>query len=157
MKRPEVLLTAGRTTRVVADRVPVRNPFPMSDALATQAHAEGQRRNEAALIAASQRDGDELLDWCTGHLNQARGPRIEPKSARDIVNAWFSHWYGRPDKPRQVTRKLKTHHVNRVAKWLEREVRAGRVVQADRNGKYGAKRYLRAAGAKPRRKGKRSA
>ena len=84
---------------------------------------------------------DELLAWCAGRMERVRGPQ----SARELVDGWYSYWHGRDGKPPSCYRdrrgQFKTHHTERVAKWLLRLVRSGKVVCVDRDGPYGAKRY----------------
>ena len=65
-----------------------------------------------------------------------------PKSARDLVEAWYAEWRGYPDKPEKMKRKFKTHHVDRVAKWLHRQQARGLLAIHETVGKWGTKRYV---------------
>lgn len=81
---------------------------------------------------------DGLMEWCRNRMLRINLPR----SARDLVDAWYRHWRGQPDKPEKVKRKHKTHHVDRVAKWLQRQHGRGLLAVYDENGQWGAKRYV---------------
>lgn len=79
-----------------------------------------------------------LIEWCRTRMLRTALPR----SARDLVDAWYRHWRGQPDKPEKVKRKHKTHHVDRVAKWLQRQHGRGLLAVYDEKGQWGARRYV---------------
>lgn len=111
--------------------------------------AEEKRQRARANKRPIQPNGDGLTDWLIKHLNQA----WSPKSARELVEVWYAHWRGRPDKPEGVIKKNKTHHVDRVSKWLERKVQAGEMVVYDTGGEWNAKRYYKPDGVRLRQRG----
>jgi hypothetical protein len=110
--------------------------------------AEEQRRR-ARPKQPIKPNGDGLTDWLIKHLNQA----WSPKSARELVDAWYAHWRGRLDKPEGIIKKNKTHHVDRVSKWLERKVQAGEMAVYDTGGEWNAKRYYKPDGVRLRQRG----
>ena len=85
-----------------------------------------------------QQGADGLTEWCRNRMLRTAGPR----SARNLVDSWYLHWRGQPDKPEKVKRKHKTHHVDRVAKWLKRQHERGLLAVYDEKGRWGAKRYV---------------
>jgi hypothetical protein len=109
--------------------------------------AAGRKRQPAKQPIRS--NGDGLTDWLISHLNQA----WSPKSPRELVEAWYSHWRGRLDKPEGIVKKNMTHHVDRVSKWLERKVKAGQMAVYDTGGEWNAKRYYKPDGIKLRQRG----
>lgn len=80
---------------------------------------------------------DGLLTWAAGYMGRVRSP----KSARDVVDAWYLDWRGNKDKPGSVKNKYKTHNVDRVAKWMNRHRAGGKLALVDQNGSWDAKRY----------------
>ncbi len=89
------------------------------------------------------RGTDHLTAFCQALMHRTRSPR----SARDIVTAWFSSWRGRKDKPANVKAKNKGWLVDRVAAWLRHHARVGRLIAMDREGERNATRYVEAPGA----------
>lgn len=81
---------------------------------------------------------DGLMEWCRNRMLHSNIPR----SARDLVEAWYADWRGHPDKPEKLKQKHKTHHVDRVAKWLQRQHERGLLAVHDEAGRWGAKRYV---------------
>lgn len=165
MQRPE-RKDFGSSRRIVT--VPYRTVdlgiFAESDAMLAEAQAEKRvekeetekrKRQRIEELKSLPRSPDDLSDFCFKAIKRSH----RPMSARDVVDAWYSHWRGRPDKPASVTGKRRTYHVNRALKWLEREAGHGRVLAVDVRGEYGAKRYekterfsLRRGGIKDRGK-----
>lgn len=84
-------------------------------------------------------EADALLLWVATCMQRS----ITPKSARDVVEAWYAEWRGKPCKPATITNKLKTHHVDRAAKWMARKENKGLLHVVDREGKWHSKRYLK--------------
>lgn len=98
---------------------------------------------------------DGLLVWCAGRLERVRRPR----AARELVDEWYSHWFGKAGKPRSCYRdrrgQFKTHHTDRVTKWIQRQVAQGTLVHIDNAGPRGTGRYRLVEGKRltgPRRK-----
>lgn len=104
---------------------------------------------------------DDLLAWCAGRMERVRSPQ----AARELVDRWYRDWRGKEGKPsscKTTTRKRpggklpqRTHHTDRVSKWLHRQVSSGRVVCVDNEGPNGAKRYRLVEGQRltgPKRK-----
>lgn len=96
----------------------------------------------------------DLIQWCRGYMLRMKSPR----TAMDIVNQWYSTWYGHGDRrPDETRSKHKAAHVDRVSKWLERHERAGRLRVVVRKKPYRgksqwlAKAYLPVDGADWRR------
>lgn len=89
----------------------------------------------------------DLIRWCEGYMRRMKSSR----TAMEIVNYWYSTWRGHPEKPKNITKKHKSGHVDRVSKWLERHEKAGRLCVANRRGKWNAKSYLPIEGAEWRR------
>lgn len=94
----------------------------------------------------------DLLRWTLKYVRQLRTPR----TAMEIVNTWYSTWYGHgKERPKTVTKAHKPGHVDRVAKWLERHEKAGRLRMAGQKpgGKkrWPAKSYVPIEGAEWRR------
>lgn len=89
----------------------------------------------------------DLRRWCEGYMRRMKSSR----TAMEIVNHWYSTWRGHPEKPKNITKKHKPGHVDRVSKWLERHEKAGRLRVADRRGKWNAKSYMPVEGAEWRR------
>lgn len=94
----------------------------------------------------------DLLRWTLKYVRQLRTPR----TAMEIVNTWYSTWYGHgKERPKTVTKAHKPAHVDRVAKWLERHEKAGRLRMAGQKpgGKkrWPAKSYVPIEGAEWRR------
>jgi len=104
-------------------------------------------RHQSHQVAKGDDGDDGLLNWAYEHMQRTQGP----KSARDIVDAWYGMWWGHPDKPKTAIKRFKTHHVNRVSKWLERQLTRGLLVIHDHGGKWSSKRYVVAEGCKLRR------
>lgn len=86
----------------------------------------------------TRQGADGLMEWCRNYMVRTR----TPKSARDLVEAWYAHWRGQPDKPEKVKRKFKTHHVDRVAKWLNRQYARGLLAVHEKAGKWGTRVYV---------------
>jgi hypothetical protein len=100
---------------------------------------------------------DGLMTWAAAYMGRVR----HPKSARDIVDAWYLDWRGRKDKPGTVKKMHKTHNVDRIAKWMNRHHARGNLELVDHNGPWDAKRYrlvdgMRLTRPKPRKQGSKS-
>lgn len=148
---------AGRTSsrRITAERsgtsLPPRFSHDLYPLPSKEPQPRPKTRHQAQQVAKEDDRDDGLLDWAYEHMQRTQGP----KSARDIVDAWYGMWWGHPDKPKTATERFKTHHVNRVSKWLERQRERGLIVVQDLGGKWGSRRYVVAEGHKPRRPVKR--
>lgn len=80
---------------------------------------------------------DGLMDWAAGYMGRVRSP----KSARDVIEAWYSSWRGKKDKPVRAQKMYKRHNVNRIAQWMGRQHAKGSLELVDQKGFGGAKRY----------------
>ncbi len=93
----------------------------------------------------------DLRRWTLKYVRQLRTPR----TAMEIVNTWYSTWRGHEDKPKTIRRAHKAAHVDRVAKWLERHEKAGRLRMVGQKPggkkKWPAKSYVPVEGAEWRR------
>lgn len=122
---------------------PVQKLKPVSE---RKAEEKKRRARPKQPIKAN---GDGLTDWLIKHLNQA----WSPKSARELVAAWYAHWRGHPEKPEGIIKANTTHHVDRTSKWLDRKVLKGEIAVYDNGGEWNAKRYYKPDGVKLRQRG----
>lgn len=102
-------------------------------------------------VSVKSPDPDPLR-WTLKYVRQLRTPR----TAMEIVNTWYSTWWGHgEDRPKTVTKAHKAAHVDRVAKWLERHEKAGRLRMVGQKPggkkKWPAKSYVPVEGAEWRR------
>ena len=110
--------------------------------------ATGSPPKKARRVTVPYPDPD-LLRWCLNYLRKLKTAR----TASEIVTYWYSTWRGHrgEDRPKNITRKDKAGHVERVSKWLEYHEKQGRLRIADRKGKWNAKSYQVVDGADWRR------
>lgn len=93
----------------------------------------------------SQPSYDGFLEWCANHMARCSNPR----SARDLGVLWVDHWRGKKEADGRPSSSWKKHLgklTDRAAKWLARQVAAGRIAPIDQTGKWSAKRYVKVDG-----------